>query len=123
MPGHRPATLFSRLRWQFRPFAVVVDALIHGRLASASNGLLDTFQDVGLIASFFSACLDDRRCAVAAQMFTNSYEGRHGRRNIPAQWSTGLTAKEVLEIKFSIMRRRFVQEVRKNDVTMRRVRS
>jgi hypothetical protein len=83
---------------------VVVDALIHARLASASIGLLDTFQDFGLIVSFFSACRDDRCCAVAAQMFTNSYEGRHGRRNLPAQWTTGLTAKEVLEIKFGTMR-------------------
>jgi hypothetical protein len=102
---------------------VVLDTPAHATLAATSNGLLNTLRDFGLIASFFSACRNDLCCAVAAQMFTNSYEYRHGRRNIPAQGSTGVTAKEVPEIKFSIMRRRFVQEVRKNDVTMRWVRS
>jgi hypothetical protein len=102
---------------------MVVDALVHARLASTSGGLLNTPSDFGLFISFYSAFRDARRCSAAAQMFTNSYEGRHGRRNIPAQWSTGVTAKEVLEIKFGTMRRRFVQEVRENDVTMRRVRS
>jgi hypothetical protein len=71
---------------------VVLDALVHSRLATTSVGLLKPLSDFGLLASFFSAFRDARSSAVAAPSATASC---HTPRIIPGKRAPESPTQEV----------------------------